>query len=507
MTVVSENPLIEGLERLPVPPTTLVIFGATGDLARRKLLPALYNLAHEGALPERFNLIGVSRRDQSDDDFRGLAREAIVEFSRREPDPRLLDGLLERMHYIPNPFDDREGYARVGQAIEALDEEAGQPLNRVYYLSTAPEYFPVITEALNHHGLNHHDGCDVRVVIEKPFGTDLASARSLQEVVHNAFRERQVFRIDHYLGKETVQNVMAFRFANYMFEPVWNRNFIDHIQITAAEDIGIGSRAGYYDASGALRDLVQNHMLQLLALVCMEPPASFEANKVRDEKVKVLQAIQPPQPDQVAAMTVRGQYTTGMSGGGEAPGYLQEEGVPAGSSTETYAALRLEVHNWRWAGVPIVLRTGKRLARKVTEIAVQLKPVPHLAFQSKGSVGVQPNQLILTVQPNEGVSLSLGAKIPGARMRIRPVNMEFLYGTSFMSQSPEAYERLILDAMRGDATLFTRNDEVDAQWGIIDPILKAWDADAQPLATYEAGSPGPGEAERLMGDGRAWRGL
>ena len=504
MTTVAENPLVEGLERLPVPATTLVIFGATGDLSRRKLLPALYNLAHEGALPERFNLIGISRRDISDDDFRGQAREAIQEFSRRQPDEQVLDGLLERMQYIGNPFDNVEGYARIGEAMDALDEEAGQRLSRVYYLSTAPEFFPVITEALKECGL-HRD--DVRVVIEKPFGTDLASARSLQEVVHSVFRERQVFRIDHYLGKETVQNVMAFRFANYMFEPVWNRNYIDHIQITAAEDIGIGSRAGYYDASGALRDLVQNHMLQLLTLVCMEPPTNFEANKVRDEKVKVLQAIEPPTPEQVTEMTVRARYTAGVVGGNEAPGYLEEEGVPADSDTETYAALRLEVHNWRWAGVPIVLRTGKRLARKVTEIAVQLKPVPHMAFQSKGSVGVQPNQLILTVQPNEGVSLSLGAKIPGASMRIRPVNMEFLYGTSFMSQSPEAYERLILDAMRGDATLFTRNDEVDAQWSIIDPILQAWGEGRPALASYEAGTPGPSEADGLLGEDRHWRAL
>jgi glucose-6-phosphate 1-dehydrogenase len=292
-----------------------------------------------------------------------------------------------------------------------------------------------------------------------------------------------------------------------MFEPVWNRNYIDHIQITAAEDLGIGTRAGYYDQAGALRDLVQNHMLQLLTLVCMEPPASFEANKVRDEKVKVLDAIEPPTPEQVADMTVRARYTSGMSGGEEVPGYLEEEGVPGDSNTETYAALKLEVHNWRWAGVPIFLRTGKRLARKVTEIAVQLKPVPHMAFASKGSVGVQPNQLILTVQPNEGVSLSLGAKIPGATMRIRPVNMEFLYGTSFMSQSPEAYERLILDAMRGDATLFTRNDEVDAQWSIIDPILKAWAAGSPPLSEYEAGTPGPAAADELIGEGRHWRPL
>jgi glucose-6-phosphate 1-dehydrogenase len=502
-----ENPLVEGLERLPVPGTTLVIFGATGDLARRKLLPAIYNLAHEGALPERFNLVGVSRRDQSDDEFRQFARESISEFSRREADSQVLDGLLERLSYIGFSFDDQSGYGKLGEALEKLDEGSGQPLNRAFYLSTAPEYFSVITSALKDADLNFSRDRDVRVIIEKPFGVDLESARELQATVSGAFREKQVFRIDHYLGKETVQNVMAFRFANYMFEPVWNRNFIDHIQITAAEDIGIGSRAGYYDQAGALRDLVQNHMLQLLTLVCMEPPSSFEADKVRDEKVKVLEAITPPTPEEVEHCTVRAQYTAGMSGGEDAHGYLEEEDVPSDSQTETYAALRLEVHNWRWAGVPIVLRTGKRLARKVTEIAVELKPVPHLAFQSQGSVGVQPNQLILTMQPNEGVSLSLGAKIPGSKMRIRPVNMEFLYGAAFMSQSPEAYERLILDAMRGDATLFTRNDEVDAQWSIIDPILKTWKEGKPPMATYEAGSPGPTEAEELIGEGRHWRGL
>jgi glucose-6-phosphate 1-dehydrogenase len=508
-TTQPENPLVEGLERLPVPGTTLVIFGATGDLSRRKLLPALYNLAHEGALPERFNLIGVSRREQSDEAFRDFAREAISEFSRRKTDPQVLEGLLERLRYIGFSFDDHEGYGRLARAVDELDAESdGLPLNRAYYLSTAPEYFPVITQCLGEAGLNRHEGADVRVIIEKPFGVDLQSARQLQEVVSSVFEERQVFRIDHYLGKETVQNVMAFRFANYMFEPVWNRNYIDHIQITAAEDIGIGTRAGYYDQAGALRDLVQNHMLQLLTLVCMEPPTTFEADKVRDEKVKVLQAITPPTPKEVKENTVRAQYTAGVVGGERVPGYLEEDGVPPDSRTETYAALKLEVHNWRWAGVPIFLRTGKRLARKVTEIAVQLKPVPHLAFASHGSIGVQPNQLILTVQPNEGVALSLSAKIPGTRMRIRPVNMEFLYGTSFMSQSPEAYERLILDAMRGDATLFTRNDEALAQWAIIDPILQAWRADNdQPLETYEAGTPGPAAAERLIGDGRHWRGL
>jgi glucose-6-phosphate 1-dehydrogenase len=499
-----QNPLTEGLERLPVPPTTLVIFGATGDLAHRKLLPALYNLAHEGALPERFKLVGVARREKGKGDFRDETRDSIMEFSRRPPDEEVLAGLIEHVHYIASNFDDPEGYRALAEKLDKLDADAGQPLNRDYYLSTAPEFFPVIIEQLKAAGLHRHDKVDVRVIIEKPFGTDLESARSLQRVVADAFRERQVFRIDHYLGKETVQNVMAFRFANMMFEPIWNRNFIDHIQITGSEDLGIGGRAGYYDQAGALRDLVQNHMLQLVALTCMEPPASFEANKVRDEKVKVLTAITPPDP----ADTVRARYTAGTAGGEEAVGYLEEEGVPDDSRTETYAALKLEVHNWRWAGVPIYLRTGKRLARKVTEIAVQLKPVPHLAFQSQGSIGVQPNQLVLTMQPNVGVSLSLGAKIPGSRMRIRPVNMEFLYGSSFMSQSPEAYERLIMDAMRGDATLFTRNDEVDAQWTIIDPVLEAWrGADDRPLPSYEAGTAGPVEADELIGPGREWRKL
>ena len=364
----------------------------------------------------------------------------------------------------------------------------------------------MIVKALKAADLNYDSDVDVRCIIEKPFGVDLESALELQRVVEHVFRESQVYRIDHYLGKETVQNVMAFRFANFMFEPVWNRNYIDNIQITAAEDIGIGTRAGYYDQAGAMRDLVQNHMLQLLTLVCMEPPATFEADKVRDEKVKVLHAITPPTPEEVRETTVRAQYTAGTEGGEDVNGYLDEDGVPDDSRTETYAALKLEVHNWRWAGVPIYLRTGKHLTRKVTEIAVQLKPVPHLAFQSAGSVGVQPNQLVLTMQPNEGVSLSLGAKIPGSSMRIRPVNMEFLYGSAFMSQSPEAYERLIMDAMRGEATLFTRNDEVIAQWSIIDPILQAWKADDMPLHTYESGSAGPTAADELIAPHR-WRAL
>jgi glucose-6-phosphate 1-dehydrogenase len=504
----AENPLIEGLERLPVRPTALVIFGATGDLAHRKLLPALYNLAHEGALPERFELIGVARSEYSNEEFAQMARESIERFSRTSPNSDVLDGLVSDMRYVSGSFDEPRVYSELERTLNEFSERAGSELGRVFYLSTAPQFFPVITGALGEAKLNRCEKAAVRIVIEKPFGYDLASARQLNTEVLEVFDESQVFRIDHYLGKETVQNLLALRFANALFEPVWNRNYIDNVQITAAEDIGIEGRAGYYEGAGALRDLVQNHMMQLLALLTMEPPAAFEANRLRDEKLKVLEAIVPPSVPGVREMALRGQYGPGVVAGQRVSGYREEEGVDPESRTETYAALRLEVSNWRWAGVPFYLRTGKRLARKVTEIVVTLKPVPHLAFQSQGSVGVQPNQIVLTVQPDEGVSVSLGAKIPGPQMRIRPVYMEFRYGTSFMSKSPEAYERLILDAMRGDATLFTRNDEIEALWGIIDPILTAWHEDKEiPVAQYPAGSQGPDEAASLLADGREWRRL
>src|SRR5688572_23792089 len=346
-TAIGENPLTEGLERLPVHPTTLVIFGATGDLARRKLMPAIYNLAHEGQLPERFNLVGSSRSEKEHEDFLGEMRESVEQFSRTPPKPELVDALLGRAKYVSGVFDDPQVYDELGKVLAGYDDEAGITFNRVFYLSTAPEFFPVIVRSLGEHGLDRVDGAQVRVVIEKPFGYDLASARALNDEVLSVFHEPQVFRIDHYLGKETVQNIMAFRFSNTMFEPVWNRNFIDHVQITAAEDLGIGSRAGYYDKAGALRDLVQNHMMELLANVCMEPPTSFEADQVRDEKVKVIEAICPPTVEEVPSMAVRGQYGPGREAGEEVPGYLEEEGVPADSKTETYAALRLEVSNWR----------------------------------------------------------------------------------------------------------------------------------------------------------------
>jgi glucose-6-phosphate 1-dehydrogenase len=503
----ADNPLVTGLERQPVRSTAVVIFGAMGDLASRKLLPGIYNLAHEGALPERTALIGVSRSSMTDEDFRAHARESIDRFSRRRPDPDVLDGLLANFSYVSGTFDEDALYEKLNEALGALDDGVGSALNRIFYLSTAPEFFPVITARLGEAGLNVAEDAEVRVVIEKPIGYDLASARAQNVAALEYFDESQVFRIDHYLGKETVQNLMALRFANALFEPVWNRNFIDNVQITAAEDIGIGTRAGYYEGAGALRDLVQNHMLQLLALLAMEPPTAFEANRLRDEKVKVLEAIAPPALDEVAGMAVRAQYAAGVVSGAESVGYREEPGVAEDSRTETYVALELFINNWRWAGVPFYLRTGKRMARKLTEIAVTLRPVPHIAFQGPDSEEVQPNQIILTLQPDEAVSVSLGAKVPGTKMQIRPVNMEFHYGTSFLSESPEAYERLILDVMRGDATLFTRNDEVEALWRIIDPILAAWAQDTEsPIPQYPAGSAGPAEANALL-DGRSWRRL
>ena len=504
----TDNPLVEGLERLPVHPTSLVVFGATGDLAHRKLLPALYNLAHEGQLPERFEMIGVGRRDQEHEDFRDAVIASIQRYSRRKPDENVLRGLLEDIRYVQGNFDDDEIYAELDRTLQEFDEQAGRQLDRIFYLSTAPEFFPLIASKFGAAGLNRCEKANTRIVVEKPFGYDLASARRLNAELLEVFEEPQIFRIDHYLGKETVQNLMAMRFANALFEPVWNRNYVDHVQITAAEDLGIGGRAGYYEHAGALRDLVQNHMLQLLALLTMEPPTAFTADRLRDEKLKVLEAIVPPSIEEVAGMAVRAQRGPGVVGGEKVPGYRQEDGVAPDSRTETYAALRLHVSNWRWAGVPFYLRTGKRLSRKLTEIAVILKPIPHLALKSSGSVGIQANQLVFTLQPDEGVSVSIGAKIPGTRMRIRPVNMEFRYGTSFLSESPEAYERLILDAMRGDATLFTRNDEIEALWGIVDPILEAWAQDTESqIPTYPSGTPGPKEGEALLDGNRIWRRL
>ena len=478
----------------------IVMFGATGDLARRKLLPGLFRLQVAGLMPDAYQIIGSSRRDLTGEQFREHARQAITEFGTVKAAGGAWEEFQRRLSFAsaePGRTDS------LTAAVERAEREIGGPPARLCHLAVPPAAFEPTVTMIGAAGLA--DGS--RIIIEKPFGTDLASARALNQTVHALFGESQVFRIDHFLGKESVGNILAFRFANGLFEPIWNRNYIDHVQITAAEDLGIGGRAGYYDNSGALRDLVQNHMLQLLMLLAMEPPVSFDADAVRDEKVKILHAIKPPSIEEVPDIAVRAQYGPGASGGEPAPGYLEEEGVPQDSSTETYAALRLFVDNWRWAGVPFYLRTGKRLARKTTEIVVRLQPVPHLAFQQSGSLGVEPNQLVLSVQPNEGVSLSLVAKIPGARLSVRPVNMEFLYGTSFMSQSPEAYERLILDTMRGDATLFARNDEVEAAWGICDPILQAWSRMPGGLPQYPAGSAGPEEANKILEPGHSWRPL
>jgi glucose-6-phosphate 1-dehydrogenase len=500
------NPLASGLEHTPVDPTTMVIFGATGDLAHRKLLPAIYNLAHEGALPERFNLVGFAFEEYTDESFREMMGKAIEQYSRRAPKPEVLNALLHRTRYISGSFDNTEDFESLSKVLQEMDHYADEPLNHMFYLATSPTFFSTVVRQLGEVGLDKQDNAKVRVVIEKPIGRDLESARALNRDVLEVLHEDQIYRIDHYLGKETVQNILAFRFANSMFEPIWNSNYIDYVQITASEDLGIGTRASYYDTAGALRDLVQNHMLQLLALLCMEPPNALTANKVRDEKAKVLRAMPAPLFSQVSEMAVRGQYTPGTIGSDNVPGYLDEEGVPTDSKTETFAALRLEISNWRWAGVPFYLRTGKRLARKVTEIAVTLKPVPHLAFQVHGAPP-PPNELVFQIQPNEGVSISLGAKIPGAKTRIRPVNMQFQYGTSFTSESPEAYERLILDVMRGDATLFTRVDEVEALWSIVDPVLAYWAADPAQPAQYPAGSSGPVEADALLTGRAKWRQL
>jgi glucose-6-phosphate 1-dehydrogenase len=488
---------------MPVHPTVLVVFGATGELASRRLLPAVYNLAHEGLLPGRFGLVGVSRDDLSDDRFRDLAARWVRRFSRRPPDPELLERAFRDARHVTGGFDQPALYESLRNRLAELDEGSDVPLNRCFYLATRPWFFPLIVERLGELGLSREAPAEVRVAIEKPFGTDLADARRLNHLLASVFEESQVFRIDHFLGKETIQNLLALRFANTMFEPVWNRNHVDQVQITAAEEMGIGARAEYYDSTGALRDMVPSHLLALLCQVAIEPPVDFSADSIRSEKVKLLRAIEPPAPEEVDRVAVRGQYTAGSSGGTQVPGYREEAGIPGDSTTETFAALRLEIANWRWAGVPFYLRTGKRLTRNLTEVAVTIKPVPHLALAQEGSVGARPNQLILGIDPDEDASLLVVAKIPGPRMRLRPVKMGFLYGTPFPAQ--DAYERLILDVMRGDQTLFTGAEEAELQWRICDPIVRAWRAEPEPPPPYPAGSQGPVEAARLMRPGHAWR--
>ena len=499
MTELAENPLLEGLGPRRTPsPCALVIFGASGDLTRRKIFPALYSLARRRMLPERFAVVGVARRDWTDDEFRERMEHAVREFGRDDFDEGVWGWLAGATRYLSLDFTDEEGEDRLAAVLTELDVERGTRGNRVYYLATPPQAMPTVVEAV---GKRRDTQGWTRLIIEKPFGHDLESARVLTELIGRHFTEEEVFRIDHYLGKETVQNMLALRFANGIFEPIWNRQFIDHVQITVAETLGIEGRAEYYEHAGAIRDIFQNHMLQLVALTAMEPPIDFTAESVRNEKVKVLKAIHTPGPKHV----VRGQYGPGYVEGKEVPGYRQEEGVAPDSTTETYVAAKLFVDNWRWADTPFYVRTGKRLARRETTIAIQFQRAPHPPFEDAATEELKPNRLLVHVQPDEGVSLAIAAKVPGQGMRLRTVNMDFIYGGAFRTDLPEAYERLLLDAMLGDQTLFTRSDEVEEQWSIVDAIVAFWKRGRPSFPNYAAGTWGPAAAKELMRrDGREW---
>jgi glucose-6-phosphate 1-dehydrogenase len=509
------NPLRQGLRSTRVvQPCVLVIFGATGDLTHRKLLPALYNLAIEQPLPPQFTVVGVARRPFSDDEFRKQALDSINTFSRRRPvNQSVWDTFSKGLFYSQTQFDDPEGYKRLGELLDRLDQERGTQGNRIFYLATPPSFYGDIGALLSSSGVarrGEESGASgwSRIVVEKPFGHDLASARALNQQLNAGFSERQIYRIDHYLGKETVQNIMVLRFGNGIFEPIWNRRYIDHVQITVAESIGIEGRADYYDHAGAIRDMVQNHMMQLLTLTAMEPPANFGADSVRDEKVKALRAVPPLMESEIASDTVRGQYGPGLVGGETVAGYCQEAGVDPHSQAETFVAAKLLIENWRWAGVPFYLRTGKRLPKRVTEIAIEFKRPPYLLFRGSGAEGLAPNILSMRIQPNEGISIQVSAKVPGQEMRLRTVNLDFLYGSSFGVEPPEAYERLLLDAMIGDSTLFTRIDETEVAWSLVDTIVNDWKETHTPLTQYEPGTWGPKEADTLIErDGRTWRRL
>jgi glucose-6-phosphate 1-dehydrogenase len=496
----AENPLRVGLRvGGATEPAAFVIFGATGDLAQRKLLPAIYNLAVRGLLPNRFAVVGYARSKMTDDEFRAFARSAVERFSRTPVDGHFWDAFAGVLHYESGSFDDEAAFEALGERLERIDAGHGTDRNRVYYLSTPASFFPVIVQTMGAARLNRPGGF-ARVVIEKPFGHDLASAQELAEVVHRSFREAQIFRIDHYLGKETVQNIFAFRFANTIFEPVWNNTHVDHVQITVAESIGVEHRAAFYEETGVVRDIVQNHLLQVLALVAMEPPAAFSADPIRDEKTKVLRAMRP----MTLENAVRGQYGAGYVAGDQVSAYTAEPDVPAGSTTPTYIAAKLEIDNWRWAGTPFYIRAGKRLAKRTTEVAVRFRRPPHLPFPADAVEQLESNWLVLRIQPDEGISLRFGAKAPTPTLALRTVNMDFLYGSSFLTEVPEAYETLILDAVRGDGTLFTRQDGVERSWEIVDPLLERW-REGSPQV-YEAGSWGPELSHELLArDGRRWR--
>ena len=496
----SENPLLEGLRLRRSPdPCAIVVFGASGDLARRKLFPALYALAVRGLLPERFGVIGVARTPQTTKQWIAEMKQAVKAHGRDELRADVWNELADGMRYVATDFADDRGADAVVEALRELDDERGTAGNRVYYLAVPPAAFETIVNEL---GERRSSEGWTRLIVEKPFGHDRASAEKLNETLRAHFREDEVFRIDHYLGKETVQNMLALRFANGIFEPIWNRQFIDHVQITVAESMGIEGRAEFYEQAGAIRDIFQNHLLQLVALTAMEPPIDFTADSVRNEKVKVLKSLHTPGPKSV----VRGQYGRGFVEGEEVPGYRDEQGVASDSTTETFVAAKLYVDNWRWADTPFYVRAGKRLARRETTIAIQFQRAPHPPFAEIAGDGLRPNVLLIHVQPDEGVSLAIGAKVPGQGMSIRTVHMDFLYGGAFRTGLPEAYERLILDAMLGDATLFTRADEVDEQWALVDSIVAAWRRDRPSFPNYEAGAWGPRAADDLLHrDGRSWR--
>jgi glucose-6-phosphate 1-dehydrogenase len=500
MATARENPLLEGLQLRRTPdPCALVIFGASGDLTSKKLFPALYSLAYRRLLPSRFGVIGVARTEETDEEFKARMKEAVQEHGRDEFRDDVWDALAEGMRYVATDFADEGGENAVVEALDQLDTERDLHGNRVYYLAIPPVVFPTVVRAL---GKRRTTKGWTRLIVEKPFGYDLESALQLNATIQEHFTEDEVFRIDHYLGKETVQNMLALRFANGIFEPIWNRQFVDHIQITVAESIGIEGRAGYYEKAGAVRDIFQNHMLQLLAMTAMEPPIDFTAESVRNEKVKVLRALHTPGPKSV----VRGQYGRGYVEGEEVPGYREEDGVDPNSMTDTYVAAKLYVDNWRWADTPFYVRMGKRLARRETTIAIQFKRAPHPPFEESAGAGLRPNVLLVHIQPDEGVSLAIGAKVPGQGMTIRTVHMDFLYGGAFRTGMPEAYERLILDCMLGDATLFTRTDEVEEQWKLVDAIVAAWKRDRPSFPNYAAGTWGPHSADELLHrDGRSWR--
>ena len=504
-----ENVLREGLRLERVPdPATVVLFGGTGDLAHRKVIPALYHLWRTNLLPHEFVLLAIGRRPYDDETFRTDVRTSLDEFSRTLPiDEDAWRTFADRICYQHMDFADPSGFDGLVTRLDALDVERGTRGNRLYYLATQPSQFAELVSQLGRVGLDHekHDGGWRRIVIEKPFGHDLESAKKLNRDVGKVFRESQVYRIDHYLGKETVRNLLVFRFGNGIFEPLWNRRYVDHVQITVAESIGIENRGAFYEETGASRDVLQNHLLQLVSLIAMEPPARFEANALRDEKVKVLRAISSA-PADVAGNVVRGQYGPGWVAATQVPGYRQEPDVDPASETETFVAARLMIDDWRWSGVPFYVRTGKRLPKRATEIAIQYREVPHRLFQDEG-VEPDPNLLAIRIQPDEGIMLRFGAKVPGLGVDVRSVTMDFTYGSAFSVDSPDAYETLLLDALQGDASLFTRADEVEEAWSIVDPIVDTWaEADAPEFPNYDAGTWGPPESDELLArDGRRWR--